>query len=268
MPLGKEAMAFMSARRLRRSSGSSAITNTLSKNASAGFTSPTAALSRSGTVAAGDTPTTLAAATRYASYSATSSGSFRLSRRTSKSAGSSLPRTSFVGRASTVIAALSSSDPAFTTASSARAVSAANAGSPRLSVASTARTASTPHPLSTRYCSSRRVTYSMHSSTTLSPHATGCSAAAACIAARRSHRTPDTTSACTAPYAARRNPKGSAVALGAPTTANRPTRVSRRSATATAMPAGDLGRMSPAERGSAASKMASHSSGLSPSRCA
>ena len=110
--------------------------------------------------------------------------------------------------------------------------------------------------------------YSTHSPTVSAPHATGCSAAASASAARASQRTPLATSACTAPYAARRRPKGSAVALGAPTTANRPTSVSRRSATATAMPAGDEGSRSPDERGNAASKIASHNFASKPSRAA
>mmetsp|Transcript_24993 Transcript_24993/g.62401 ORF Transcript_24993/g.62401 Transcript_24993/m.62401 type:complete len:267 (+) Transcript_24993:1493-2293(+) len=266
MPLGSDAMAFISARRLRRNSGSSAMTNTLSKNASAGAASPAAAASSAGTVAAEWSPT-LAAAAVYASNSATSSGATRLSRRTSRSAGSSLPRTNLVGRPRTVAAAFSSMDPLRTAASNARAVAAAHAGSPPRS-ASAERTASTPHPSSTRYCSSRRVMYSAHSFTAVSLHATGCSAAASRSAARRSHRTPVDTSACTAPYAARRRPKGSAVALGAPTTANRPARVSSRSATATEMPAGVVGSRSPAARGRAASKMASHTGSGIPSRVA
>mmetsp|Transcript_14151 Transcript_14151/g.50871 ORF Transcript_14151/g.50871 Transcript_14151/m.50871 type:complete len:241 (-) Transcript_14151:2471-3193(-) len=230
------------------------MTNTLSKNASDGSTSSAAALSKSSTLAVDLSPI-FAAAFSYASHSAVSSSSAKLSLFTSKSSGSSLPRTRRVGRASTAIAALSSSPP--TNVSSALAVVAASAGSPPRS-ASAARTTSAPQPSSTRNCSRRRVTYSRHSVTTSSPHVTGCSAAASFSAARRSHRTFDDTSACTAPYAARRSPNGSAVALGAPTTAKRPTSVSNLSATATATPALDVGRRSPDDLGSAASKIASH----------
>ena len=67
---------------------------------------------------------------------------------------------------------------------------------------------------------------------------TGCAAATILIASRRSTSIALAWSTCTTPSAARRSANGSAEAVGARPTANNPTRLSRRSASASNAPAG------------------------------
>mmetsp|Transcript_7073 Transcript_7073/g.28572 ORF Transcript_7073/g.28572 Transcript_7073/m.28572 type:complete len:215 (-) Transcript_7073:2776-3420(-) len=186
-PDGKLATAAHSAMRLRFNSASSAITNTLSKNA-------VAALSISHTaeiISVTEHPSTiLARAATYAACKARSSSHSKLASLIRKSAlASILPRTKRVGRLRTRTQ-VSSAFPSTATSSEMDAL--ASAGLPPRSF-KTARTHSTSLPASMNNCSKRRVINVTHSSMRSFETSTGCFAAASSISERKSHVAPEFT---------------------------------------------------------------------------
>mmetsp|Transcript_8599 Transcript_8599/g.28150 ORF Transcript_8599/g.28150 Transcript_8599/m.28150 type:complete len:239 (-) Transcript_8599:525-1241(-) len=227
------------------------MTNTFSKKVSTGATRLWVAATNSPMVGV---PSSAPATSPYAAHRARSSSQSKRAGSTSHAVSTSLPLMMRTARARLESTASKSSPSAAPLSSS--AVRAARAGLfPRS--ASTARTCSTLTPLSTRYTCSRPCTKATTPSLASSGTGIGSSEAAASTAAARSTSMSFSTRVPTRPSAARRRPKGSALAVGAQPAANSPTSESRRSAALSSAPASVRGRSSPAERGSTNSNTAS-----------